>query len=695
MDRITQNNHAPRWLVLLCLGILAALVAAAFWPVFGFDFVSADTSDQVLDNVHIRALTQENLWHIFTSRCTFSYYPIRTLTYAFDYLVWGYRAGGFKLTNVLIHLSNVYLTYWLLLRLLHKTDDRRPINTHWKAVVAAMAAALLAIHPVVVEPVVWIPGREELLMTLGALGCMHFHLNGRAAAGQGQPASRVLLWHSAAVAAMAAACLSNAVAAVIPLLITAWDLLTLRPRNLRAMVGGTAALWLLGAATIVIKRLCEVEHNVAYAQVFSADWALMILNMYWLNLKTLVWPSGLVIYYDWPNPAGFLSPQVLLGVFAAATTAAVLWVVRRRVLLVFGLSWFLLALAPTSQIIPHHIARADRFLYLPLVGLTIALVAVLGELVKRCRGLRAQLEYQAPSDSRGTHLGRQAQPDLPAAHSGRQAQSDLPGTHRGWHACLAGGMAVAAVALAILATLTAGQVSVWRDDMSVWSHCAQIEPQNAYAHSRVGKQLARAGLFEQAVQRYTLAIGLRPDHADTLAELAVLFATWSDPEQREYELAIELAEEASERTGGNASRIQRKLAVVRTSHAEHLAARAEFAEAIQEYRRAIHADPNFDLPRFNLALLLTTCPDRSLRRPDEAIRHATRGCEFVDPVNAHRQAILAAAYAEAGRFGEAVSMIRQAIQAAQRERDPGMEEELYVMLNLYRRGRTVESADGP
>ena len=648
MDRITRDNYPPRWLMLLGAAILAALVASAFWPVIGFGFVSTDTSEQVIENTHIRGLTLENVQTIFTSRCTFSYYPIRMLTYALDYQIWGGRPGGFKLTNALIHLANVYLTYWLLLRLFRSTDRTEAKSSKWDIAVAILAAGLFAIHPVVVEPVVWVPGREELLLTLGALGCFHFHLSGHRAAQRGQPASRIVLWHAGAAVAMTSACLSNAVAAVIPLLVTAWDLLMCRPRNVRAIVGGTAALWLLGVATIVIKQFTEVDHNVVYAKILSADWVMMILCVYWLNLKTLVWPTGLVIYYDWPNPAGIFAPQVLLGGLAAAMTALVLWLVRRRQMLVFGLSWFVLALAPTSQVMPHHIARADRFLYLPLIGLAVALAAILRPL---------------------------------GAHSVRRVFR-------------VGGLAITATLLAVLTILTIRQVPVWRDDMSVWSHCVQVEPRNAYGHSRVAKQLAKAGLFEQAVQRYTLAVSLRPDHADTLAELAVLFATWSEPELRDFELAVELAEEASERSGGSASRIQRKLAIVRTSHAEELAVDREFTAAIQEYRRAIHADPEFDLPRFNLALLLTTCPERTLRRPDEAIRLALRGCELADPADAHRLAILAAAHAEAAQFDEAISAIRQAIQAAQREGDREMEEELYLMLNLYRRGHTVESADG-
>ena len=119
---------------------------------------------------------------------------------------------------------------------------------------AAFSAGLFAVHPVVVEPVTWVPGREELLMTMGTLGCLHFHLTFRGWNGQtgALPRRRLACFFGAAVCC-GAACLSNAVGAVIPLLITVWDSLTLTKPKLRRVVSGTSLLWLIGLATILVK----------------------------------------------------------------------------------------------------------------------------------------------------------------------------------------------------------------------------------------------------------------------------------------------------------------------------------------------------------------------------------------------------------------------------------------------------------
>ncbi|MHC4405047.1 MAG: hypothetical protein ACYTG0_35820, partial [Planctomycetota bacterium] len=199
---------------------LACLVVAVFFPMLRHDFVQYDVSDQLLENPHAQSLTWGNLGYLFTSRCTTSYYPIRTLTFALDYGLWGPNASGFKLTNGLIHLANVLLVFWLVLRLLRgrlwATAD--PLDSRWTAPAAALAAGIFAVHPVVVEPVAWIAGREELLMTLGALGTIHLHVTARRLAERGR-AARAAACHLGAALSCAAACLSNAVAAVIPALV--------------------------------------------------------------------------------------------------------------------------------------------------------------------------------------------------------------------------------------------------------------------------------------------------------------------------------------------------------------------------------------------------------------------------------------------------------------------------------------------
>lgn len=97
-----------RWGVLLGAAALAYLVLAVFYPILRFPFIDLDVPKQVIDNPYIRSLSWENLKHIFTKPCITSYYPVRTLSFALDYQLWGLEAGGFKLTNLLLHLANVF-----------------------------------------------------------------------------------------------------------------------------------------------------------------------------------------------------------------------------------------------------------------------------------------------------------------------------------------------------------------------------------------------------------------------------------------------------------------------------------------------------------------------------------------------------------------------------------------------------------
>ncbi len=116
-DPSTPGDKPARWSVTLAATALALLTVAVFFPMVGFGFVDFDVHAHVTMNPHIRGLTAENLKHIFTSRCVTSYYPVRTLTFAIDHQIWGLHPGGFKLTNGLIHLGSVLLTFWLVLRI--------------------------------------------------------------------------------------------------------------------------------------------------------------------------------------------------------------------------------------------------------------------------------------------------------------------------------------------------------------------------------------------------------------------------------------------------------------------------------------------------------------------------------------------------------------------------------------------------
>ena len=643
-----QDHRRARWPILLAVAASAYLVFVVFWPILGFEFVDLDVDQQVTHNPHIRGLTAENLKHIFTSRCVISYYPIRTLSFAVDYQLWGLNPGGFKLTNGLIHLANVLLVFWLILRLFDY-----PISTvsspdrYRDLAVATFSAGIFAVHPVVVEPVTWVAGREELLMTLGALGCIHFHLRARRLSEEGGKNLRATACFFATALCCAVACLSNAVAAVIPLLIVACDLLTLAGPKLWKILRGTFSLWAIGIATIVIKLSSKATWTLSpfnlqlvegESGMISTERLMLVPNLYWLNLRTLVWPTNLTVHRVPLRPDSPLDAGVTLGVIAIGLTCVVLWAVRRRKLVLLGLVWFGLALAPAAQIMPHHMHQADRFLYLPMVGLMVAMGISLRPLGNALKG-RGQL---------------------------------------------AGVLAAGISCLFLLVWLSADQVQTWRNKLSLWEHCVSLQPDNALAHDALGSILRDRGELDRAMYHYERAMELDNDNPEALSALALHYATCEDDQLRDYDLAIRLARRACDLTEWKNRNYVRRLATVYRTFADSLAAGGEADQAAENYKHAIRTDPTYDLPFYNLALLLATCEDQRIRDPQAALRIAQKGRELTEHEDARHLRALAGVYAGAGRFEEAISALEKALSLAEDGGNSKLAAELRHGLKLLR-----------
>lgn len=662
------NASGPvRRVAFLGVIVLSVLVGLVFCPILGFEFVDLDTPTLIEKNPHIRGLTAENVKHIFTSWCVTSYYPARTLTYAVDYELWGLNPTGFKLTNGLIHLANVLLVFWLILRLLRREPagegsadlqvrpdglgDSSPrmggppadsigSEDRWHVAVATFSAGLFAVHPVVVEPVAWVPGREELLMTLGALACFHFHLTARRLGEERGGRQWAVACHAGAAFCCAVACLSNAVGAVVALLVVAWDLLTLKPPKMAKILWGTGVLWIIAATTIVLKKIGgSVDPYSPEIAAFSLRRLCVVLDVYWLNLKTLAWPTRLTIDYPRAKPLGFADAGVICGLIAVSATCALLWLLRRRKAFVFGVLWFGLSLGPTSQIIPHHIDRADRFLYLPLVGLAMAAAAglrPLGRLAKRRMAMVA------------------------AAAAG------------------VGGLLLPVI-------LSAGHIQAWRNSLTLWKNCVELDPHNSLANRSVGDHLSDMGMFDQAIPYYERALWLDPTCDHTLNNYALRLATCRREELRDYGLAIRLAHRACELTEWKDSQRRHVLAMAYMNHATALKREGQFAKAIENYKLAMSADPDYEVPLFNLALLLATCPDPALRKPDEAVRLAEQACELLGQTNSLQLSILAEVYASAGRFDDAATTAEKAVGLAQNDGKTEWTNELRKRLDGYRK----------
>ncbi len=686
---LTAPDERTRNAVLLGALMVGLLVCAVFFPMLHYDFISYDVHDQIINNPYIRGLTGANLRHIFTSRCITSYYPIRTVSYAIDYQVWGLSPFGFKLTNGLIHLANVMLLFALLLRLLACSGSRETSGSRTLAspatplpvgasclsgwfrtaipprdvLVAALACCLFGIHPAIVEPVCWIPGREELLMTLGALGSVHCHLTARYLEECGCRYRWVLAFHGATAALCLAACLSNIVGAVIPGLILASDLFVQRRVGWRRIIVSTTVLGAIGMAAITVKMSGYLAHpGVQEADALAATivgldlgdnpgpydpgvWDMerlkLVLRVYWLNLKTLAWPDDLTLAYLPARPVGFSYPEVVLGALAVVATLFALWFSRKRRLCLFGLVWFLLALGPVSQVVPHHIIRADRHLYLPLAGLAISLATVLWR-------FRLALRQSAVK----------------------------------WSA-----LAIGVLLILLVAVAASKQVQTWRDNRSVWERGVSVLPNSPVAHRALADTLLKQKDFDRAFFHYHAALKADVFDPTNASHFARALATCDDLERRDYDLAIHLGEWATQLTRGRNPEVSRDLAMVYNNHADALRQQGELRATIARYRQAIEADPSFTAPIFNLALLLATCSDDDLRDITESVRLAEQGIETLVEPDVNSLMIVATAYAAAGQRSQAIEATEQAIFRVNAQGDIERAAALRQRLRIYRRQR--------
>lgn len=666
---------------LLGAGILVLLVAAVFYPIVGFEFADIDVGRQLIENPHVRGLSAANLRHIFTSRSTTSYYPVRSLSLAIDYQLWGLNPAGFGLTNGLLHLANVLLVYALLLRLLSGASSAveslrcriitgsgtsssplprnspstaqitdsltlrgsggegqgagataRERGSNSAVVPAVLGASLLAVHPLVVEPVAWIGGREELLMTLGALGCIHFHISAGRLAGEEGRARLRWAYRCGAVFCCLAACLSNAVGAVIPALVVAYDLIVAKQASLLRTLRTSAPLWGIAIATIVIKKLGEYLDPPSEVGAFTVDRLLLIAGVYGINLQRLFWPTNLAIFYTPLSPESWRDSAVVLGTAAVVGTLVLLWWVRRQSLLLFGLIWFGIALAPASQIMVHHIHRADRFFYLALPGIALA----------AAYGLR---HWCAAAVSRWVQ---------------------------------AGGMLTAAGVLVLLAAQSAAQVRTWQDSITIWQNCVRVAPQNTRFRIALADRLAERGQNRRAIEELETVLRMEPRNNAARAKLAWLLVS-SDEELRDTARGLALAESAYRAHPA----LFRSLATIRSEMGNHCAAEQRYAEAFTYYESALAVDPGNQAALTDLAWLLATCGDPTLRDPERAVSLAELARRLNKEFSASQYGVLAVTYAQAGHRDKAVVAARQALSLASDQRDAQELPELIARLKTY------------
>jgi len=448
--------------MLAACGLMLA-VWAVYWPAGGFGFIALDDPAYTYHNPHVRGgLDGDGVRGAFFAFHNGGWHPLTTLSQQLDVTLFGLAPGPMHLVNVLLHGFTVVLLFFLF----------QQAAGAWLP--ALVAAGWFAVHPLHVEPVAWIASRKDMLsgcfIALALLAYTHY--------GRQPGAGR----HLVVTLACCAAFLSKGTAVVLPALFLLWDRWPLGRWEGRHDAGplvveklpwfGLAlpVIWINGVAQDSAGALRGLEETGVGLRLANAA---VSVPAY---LGQTFWPAGLSPYYPLPlegyGTAAVVAGAALVLVLTVAALAA--W--QRTPAASFGWLWFLVALSPVLGIaaIGDH-ARADRFTYVPHMGLFLAFAWCL----YRVCGARV--------------------------------------------AGVAG-----AVSVAVLALAASGQVRHWESTGSLFAHAVSVDPANPLAHLLLGQALDDDGEHGAALHHLELAVALRPTLRDGWNSLGLARAHLGD-----------------------------------------------------------------------------------------------------------------------------------------------------------------------
>ena len=364
----------------LVFSLIAIATTLAYIQSFQGSWISDDV-ELIAGNTMIRSLAPANLRAIATFfEAGINYVPLTYLSFAFDYQLWGPHPSGFHLSNLVLHVANALVVYFLLLHMQESSG------------IAFAASLLWALHPVQVESVAWISERKNLLSTLFFL--LAFHVYTRFSA---RPRTRT---YALLTVLYVAALVSKVNTIVLPALMLTYELVIqrrLRPQDVFA----TLPLATCGAAIAWVNLHGNPSHGVAYhggSLAVTLRTSSTTIPQYLLNVVS---PFDLSSYYPIPLRASWLDPSVAMAVAVILTLVSLTcWLAWRHQPEAFWLAWFGITLSPMLNLVPFPALMNDRYLYLPLLGALVPLLRLANRLLRRVGAIRA-----APAFTGVTALG--------------------------------------------------------------------------------------------------------------------------------------------------------------------------------------------------------------------------------------------------------------------------------------------------
>lgn len=491
---------------------LVALNVLVYAPISRHDFVSFDDPQYVTENFRVKAgLTWSGVRWALTTGEAGNWHPLTWISHMADVQMFGLHAGLHHVTSLILHIVNSLLVFGVLWRMTGAMGR------------SAFVGALFAIHPVHVESVAWISERKDVLSTFFGLLALWAYAD---YARDGKAIRYALVFICLALGLMAKAMLVT-----LPCVLLLLDYWPLRRPLGRRLLLEKLPLFALVAASSVATFLAQRQSG-AVSALAALPLASRVANAavaYIRYIEKMVWPTELTVLYPYSRDLG--SRAGIAVVLLIAITVAAVAMRRHRYVLV-GWLWYLGMLVPVIGLVQVGIqSMADRYTYLPFVGLFIIIAWGIPDLFRALPNRRVA---------------------IPAA---------------------------AALVIAACAITARAQVRYWRNSLMLWEHADRVTPGDAHVETALGSLLAEKGKVAEAKALYTDALRREPQFAEAHNKLGVILADQGRPADAipHYEAAL---------------RFKPSLAEARYNLGNALAAEGKFDEAIAQYHSALRLRPD-------------------------------------------------------------------------------------------------------
>lgn len=438
------------------------IVLLPFYQTWQFDFVHYDDRNYIMDNANIKAgFHWDGIVWAFTSLFAYNWHPLTWLSLMLDYQLYGTRAGGYHATNVLIHLLNTLLLFLIFGKM---------TGGLWKS---GFVAALFAVHPLHVESVAWIMERKDVLSTMFWLLAVGWY-----AAYTRHPS---FIRYGGVFISFVLGLMSKPMLVTLPfvlLLLDYWPLGRFQAGDLvgsRRLIIEKIPLFALSAVSGAITIYAQGQSGAlqSFAAFPFSDRLVNAMISYGGYVAKMLWPVNLSFFYPYP-PSFSLWAIVLSMLFLISASLLSVRFLRKAPYLSVGWLWYLISMLPVSGLFQTGVqAMADRYTYIPLIGLFMV-----------------------------TAWGI---PDLLERHPLKKFIM----------------AASAAIVLPILVIQTYHQTGVWQNSRTLFEHALAVTEGNDVAHNNLGRYLMERGLFHEAAGHFQEAVRMRPGNVKYLNNLGI------------------------------------------------------------------------------------------------------------------------------------------------------------------------------